>query len=331
MPLNSKLLTKMDLVMRRRDMTSSTRKTYRAHAESFIRWSLWKYGSYREPKDLGREGLEAWLSDLANVKNVAASTQNGALQAALFLFREVYEPSIDIQNVDALRAIRPKRMPVVLSVQEAGAILNELLGQSKLIGQLLYGAGMRISEAVSLRLKDPCFDRKQITIRCAKGKRDRVVQMPRTIVEPLRQQVEFAKLMHAKDVQAGTNRVELPNRLHIKFPRAPYELGWYWLFPSHKTSQHPEEKWTGRFHVCPSNFGRSLGIVARKLKILKRCTPHILRHSFATHSYEQGATLLHLQMLLGHSSLRTTQIYLHTSVDGATAETSPLDRLPRIA
>lgn len=329
MALNSELLNKMELVMRRRDMTRATRKTYRHHCESFLKWSLWKFGQYRNPKDMGRDGLEAWLSDLANIKNVSATTQNGALQAALFLFREVIEPPMDIQGVDALRAIRPKRMPVILSVQEAAAIIDSLQGQAKLIGQLLYGAGLRISEGVSLRLKDLDFDRKQIMVRCAKGKRDRLTGMPLAVMEPLRAQMVHAKKLHVWDVAHGTNRVELPNRLHIKFPRAPYELPWYWLFPSNTTSAHPEERWIGRYHIDKSNFGRSLGIVARKLGIMKRVTPHILRHSFATHLYEQGATLAELQILLGHSSIETTMIYIHTSIDGATSKTSPLDRLPK--
>lgn len=329
MRLNSALLDEMDQVMRARDMTRATRKTYRAHCESFLRWSKWKFGEYRNPKDMGRDGLEAWLSDLANVKDVAASTQNGAFQAALFLFHRVL--NMEIRDTNALRAIRGKRMPVVLSVREAQVILESLTDRNKLIGQLLYGAGLRISEAVTLRLKDLDFDRRQITLRCAKGKRDRVVGMPRATMDPLSEQLERAKQMHDLDVRQGTNRVELPYRFAVKSPAAAYSLAWYWLFPSRNTSLHPEEGWRGRYHVDKSNFGRSLGIVANKLQILKRVTPHILRHSFATHSYEQGVSLLNLQHLLGHSDLRTTQIYLHTSIDGATAETSPLDRLSHIA
>lgn len=323
--LKSALLDEADKVMRRQGKARSTRKTYRTHLESLLKWARWKYGEWKHPKDIGKDGVERWLSDLANVKNVSPTTQNVAFQAALFLFREVLKTPLE--NVDALRARRPQRLPVVLSVQDVRKILAGLNGRNLLIAKLLYGSGLRIGEALSLRLKDLDFDRRQITVRAAKGAKDRVVQMPRSIMDDLLHQVAEAKRWHAKDTKENYCRVEVPFSYAKKCPRAPQSLEWFWLFPSHVLSRHPEENWIGRFHIDHSNFGRSLGVVARKAGVLKPCTPHKLRHAFATHSHDAGMPLAALQKLLGHADLRTTALYLHAAVDGATAETSPLDRL----
>jgi integron integrase len=311
--------------MRAQGKSKATRKTYRKHLESLLNWGRWKFGEWKHPKDLGRDGVEHWLSDLANVKNVAPSTQNGALQAALYLFREVLKTPIE--GVEAMRARRPQRLPVVLSVQEVRKILDGLSGRDLLIAKLLYGAGLRIGEAISLRLKDLDFDRKQIIVRSAKGAKDRAVQMPRCLIDDLRVQVAQVRWWHSKDTRNGCCRVEVPFAYAQKCPRAPYSLEWFWLFPSHKLSRHPDEKWVGRYHIDHSNFGRTMGIVAGKAGIMKQCTPHKLRHAFATHSHEAGMPLASLQKLFGHNDLRTTQIYLHCSIDGPTAESSPLDRL----
>jgi integron integrase len=323
--LKSELLDECDRCMRAQGKARSTRDTYRKHLESFIKWGRWKYGEWKNPKDLGKSGVERWLSDLANVKNVAPTTQNGALQAALYLFREVLKTPLE--GVESMRARRPQRLPVVLSVQEVRKILGAMTGRNLLIAQLLYGAGLRIGEAISLRLKDLDFDRHQIIVRAAKGMKDRAVQMPRSITDDLLHQVSLAKKQHAEDTRNGCCRVEVPFAYAQKCPNAPYSLSWFWLFPSGKLSRHPDEHWMGRYHVDHSNVGRSLGVVATKAGILKPCSPHKLRHAFATHSYEGGTTLSELQLLLGHDDLRTTQIYLHSSVDGATGRTSPLDRI----
>jgi integron integrase len=323
--LKSELLDEADRVMRRQGKARSTRKTYRTHLESLLKWAKWKFGDWRHPKDFGRDGVERWLSDLANVKNVSPASQNVAFQAALFLFREVLQ--MPLENVDALRARRPQRLPVVLSVQEVRKILEGLRGRNLLIAKLLYGSGLRIGEALSLRLKDLDFDRRQITVRAAKGAKDRVVQMPRSIMDDLLHQVAAAKRLHASDTAKGCCRVDVPYCYAAKCPRAASSLEWFWLFPSHVLSRHPDEHWIGRYHIDQSNFGRSLGVVARKAGVLKQVTPHKLRHSFATHSHESGMPLASLQKLLGHADLRTTQIYLHSSADGVTAETSPLDRM----
>ena len=323
--LNSALLDECDSRMRSQGKARSTRKTYRKHLESLLKWAKWKFGSWQHPREIGRDGVQRWLSDLANVKNVSPTTQNCALQAALYLFREVLKTPLE--GVDAMRARRPQRLPVVLSVQDVRKILAGLSGRDLIIAKLLYGSGLRIGEAISLRLKDLDFDRKQITVRAAKGAKDRVVQMPRSLMDDLLAQVAAAKRLHAEDIRNNCCRVEVPFAYAQKCPRAPQSLEWFWLFQSHKLSRHPDEHWIGRYHVDHSNFGRTLGIVARKAGILKPCTPHKLRHAFASHAHEAGMPLAALQKLLGHQDLRVTQIYLHASTDGATGETSPLDRL----
>jgi integrase len=177
----------------------------RTHLESLLKWARWKHGEWKHPRDIGKDGVERWLSDLANVKNISPTTQNVAFQAALFLFREVLKTPLE--DVDALRARRPQRLPVVLSLQDVRKILAGLSGRNLLIAKLIYGSGLRISEALSLRLKDLDFDRRQITVRAAKGAKDRVVQMPRSIMDDLLQQVAEAKRWHARDTKGNCCRV----------------------------------------------------------------------------------------------------------------------------
>jgi integron integrase len=269
------------------------------------------------------------LTDLAVRKNVSPTTQNVALQSALFLYREVL--NMKIEGVDALRSKRPKRLPTVLSVVEVARLLTALEGQSRLIGQMLYGCGLRIGECVSLRCKDIDVDNRQLILRGAKGAKDRAVGLPKMLVDPLSRQIEATRKWHAIDVKAGCNRVDVPYQFAKKSPNAPGSLSWYWLFCSHVNSRHPTEGWLGRYHVDESNFGRSLSVAARRLGILKRVHPHCLRHSYATHSLNQGTDIRSLQTLMGHADIRTTMIYTHVEQAGVTSETSPLDRLPKIA
>lgn len=324
-PLKSETLLRLQEAMQRRHMTPKTQKTYVAHVSSLIRWGRWKFGDWRDPKFMSREDVQQWLTDLATVKHVSASTQNGCLQAAIFLFRELY--GVEFKDINALRAISLKRKPVVLSEQECATLIASLSGPVKLLAMLMYGSGLRISEAVSLRLKDLDFDRLQIQVRCAKGQKDRFVMMPRSAVDMLKEQVKNSKRLWEYDRDRGTNRVDLPGRYAIKSPSAAYSLEWYWLFPSYKTSRNPREGWIGRHHVNDSRVGATLKESAKSVGILKKFSPHVLRHSFATHACDRGMNLVLLQELMGHSDLKTTQIYLHCSVRNATSQLSPLDAL----
>jgi integron integrase len=327
--LKSETLDQLQAVVRRKGMARNTGLTYRDQCEKYIVWLKNRAGKWVDPRDVREPALTAYLEYLAVKRNVSPSTQNNALQAILFLYREVLK--IDLVDIDALRAKRAKKLPVFLSVPEVSLLLDSLYGQSKLIAQLLYGCGMRIGEAVSLRVKDVDFGNRQIMILGAKGGKDRVVPLPRTTEQPLKDQIDRTRRLHEKDVADGCNRVELPYRGAQMAPSHAGSLAWYWVFCSQARSQHPEEKWWGRWRIDSSNFGRSLGIAARKAGILKHVHPHCLRHSFATHCLNAGMDIRSLQTLLGHGDLRQTMIYTHVEAAGVTSETSPLDRLPRTA
>jgi integron integrase len=322
-PLKSATLLRLQEAMQRRHMTKKTQKTYLAHISSLIRWGRWKFGDWRDPKLMSRDDIQQWLSDLATVKRVAASTQNGCLQAAVFLFRELY--GAELKDINALRAIKLKRKPVVLSEEECVRLFSALSGPVKLLAMLMYGSGLRIGEAVSLRLKDLDFDRFQIQVRCAKGQKDRFVIMPRAAVAMLKGQVEASKRLWEFDREHGTNRVDLPGRYAVKCPSAAFSLEWYWLFPSYKTSRNPVEGWIGRHHVNDSRVGATMKTAANATGILKKFSPHVLRHSFATHACDRGMNIVLLRDLMGHTDVKTTEIYLHCSVRNATAQVSPLD------
>lgn len=329
MALKSALLDEVVEVCRRKGYSLKTAKTYRHWAEVFLLWAKATYGQWRHPRDMGREELTQWLTELATVRNVSPTSQNVALQAMLFVYRELLDTHIT--GVDALRAKRPKRLPTVLAPIEVAQLLGQLTGQSRLIGSLLYGCGLRIGECLSLRIKDVDLYQRQLIIRAGKGAKDRAVGLPRATVEPLRRQIEVVSKWHAADVKAGCNRVEMPYAYSRKSPAAAGSLGWYWLFCSHQLSRHPTENWYGRYHIDESNVGRSLSVAARRAGIVRRVNPHCLRHSYATHTLNGGTDIRTLQQLLGHADVRTTMIYTHVEACGVTAETSPLDRLPDVA
>lgn len=327
MPLKSALLDQIATVCRRKGYARSTAQTYRHHCEQYLLWlKATNGGAWRNPIDCDRLEIEGWLTYLATRRNVSPTSQNVAFQSILFLYREII--GRQIRDVDALRAKRPQRIPTVLSVGQVSQLLQQLHGTNRLIAQLLYGCGMRIGEAVALRIKDLNTDSRQIVIRAAKGAKDRAVGMPRQLVDKLARQIDDVRRLHAADVANGCNRVELPYSFARKSPDASGSFAWYWLFPSHQLSRHPAEGWVGRYHVDASNFGRSLRIAARRCGIQQRITPHCLRHSYATHLLNQGTDIRSLQQLLGHADVRTTMIYTHVELAGVTAETSPLDRLP---
>lgn len=304
----------------------NTAKSYRRACEAYIRWHRQQAGEWRHPAEMGRDEITQYLSWMAVTADVAPSTQNSALQAILFMYHQVLK--IEIAGVDSLRAKRPKRIPVVLSRSEVSDVLGGLSGQSLLIAELLYGCGLRISEAVSLRVKDLDFANSQITIRAAKGAKDRVVQLPKSLVEKLRKQIEVTESWHRDDTRRGLARVELPYAFARKSPSAASQLGWYWLFCSRNLSRCPETKQIGRHHVHAGNFARMLAGAVRKARIYKRVTPHVLRHSYATHMINQGVDIATIAKLMGHADVRVTMVYLHVDCGSAAATAaSPLDRL----
>jgi len=273
---------------------------------------------------MGIPEIEAFLSHLAAQEHVAASTQNQALQALLFLYREVLGREI-AEPIQALRARKPKRLPTVLSRQEVQALLSHLFGVHLLLAQLLYGSGLRLMEALRLRVKDLDFAYHTITVRDGKGEKDRITLLPLTLVEPLRKHLEETRRLHQQDLAQGYGAVYLPDALARKYPNAEREWGWQWVFPSPRFSADPRAGVIRRHHLDPTSLQRAIREAARAAGLSRPVSPHTLRHSFATHLLEAGYDIRTVQELLGHKDVRTTMIYTHVLQRGALAVRSPLD------
>lgn len=279
----------------------------------------------RHPREMGGPEVELFLSRLASEGNVAASTQNQALAALLFLYREVLRVQLPWME-DVVRAKKPRKLPSVLSQEESRRILLRMDGVCWLLASLLYGTGMRLMEVLRLRVKDVDFARGEIIVRNGKGGKDRRTVLPRSLVEPLQRQIERARLLHAKDVAEGFGRVWLPNALARKYPNAPLEFGWQYVFPAERRSRDPRDGTERRHHVDDAVLSRAIKRACQQCGIVKPVSAHTLRHSFATHLLEAGYDIRTVQELLGHKDVATTQIYTHVLGRGASAVLSPLDR-----
>jgi len=279
----------------------------------------------RHPRELGGEEVEAFLSRLATEEQVAASTQNQALSALLFLYREVLGVELAWMG-SVVRAKRPQRLPVVLSVEEVARVRARLDGREWLMASLLYGTGMRLMECVRLRIKDVDFARGEITVRSGKGNKDRRTVLPSCLVDPLRRQIDRVLRLHGEDLERGGGAVWLPHALERKYPGAAREAGWQWLFPARGLSLDPRSGERRRHHVDEKVLQRAMKTAVRDAGLHKPATCHTLRHSFATHLLESGQDIRTVQELLGHADLATTQLYTHVLGRGANAVRSPLDR-----
>lgn len=279
----------------------------------------------RHPRELGAAEVEAFLSRLAVRENVAASTQNQALSALLFLYRQVL--GIDLPWMEnVVRAKRPQRIPTVLSRDEVARLLAVMEGRPRLLAGLLYGSGLRLMEALRLRVKDVDFARNEIVVRDGKGGKDRRTVLPASLAEALKQEVERVRVLHAADLAAGFGAVWLPHALARKYPHAPREPGWQYLFPSGRRARDPRDGVERRHHFDDSALSRALKAACGRAGIAKPVSAHTLRHSFATHLLESGADIRTVQELLGHKDVTTTQIYTHVLNRGAGGVLSPLDR-----
>jgi integron integrase len=279
----------------------------------------------RHPRDMGVNEVEAFLGSLATTGHVAAGTQNQALSALLFLYREVL--SIELPWMETVvRAKRPQRVPVVLSRDEVTQLLALMDGRFGLMASLLYGSGMRLMECVRLRVKDVDFELNQICVRDGKGGKDRHVPLPQRLRDALRAQLERVRLIHLQDLAAGLGSVWLPDALARKYPSAPRELGWQYVFPSDQLSHDPRSGERRRHHLDEAGLQRAVRAARLKAQIVKPATCHTLRHSFATHLLEAGQDIRTIQELLGHKDVATTQIYTHVLNRGGHGVLSPLDR-----
>ena len=275
---------------------------------------------------MGASEISQFLTWLAVDRRVSASTQNQALSALLFLYKEVL--SIEIAAVPpVVRARTPERLPVVLSRDEIGALLKQLKGTEWLVVMLLYGSGLRLEECLDLRVKDLDFDRHQIIVRQGKGRKDRVTMLPVAAREALTGHLADVRRLHERDLARGFGRVVLPFALERKFPSAAAEWRWQFVFPAGRICRNPRYGRPSRYHVHKSVIQKAMAQGWRQAGLTKRLSPHVMRHSFATHLLEDGYDIRTVQELLGHRDVRTTMIYLHVMNRGALGVKSPMDRL----
>jgi len=320
-PRPPKLLEQVRDAIRRKHYSLRTEDTYVHWIKRFI-----YFHGKRHPRDLGEAEVTAFLNDLARVRNVASATQNQALSAVLFLYKEVLRtPLAWLDGLD--RAKRPVRVPTVLTQDEVRRLLARMEGTKWLIVSLLYGSGLRLRECLKLRVKDVEFSYRQIVVRDAKGAKDRVTMLPESVIEPLREHLVRAKALHESDLASGHGDVEMPYALARKYPKAAYEWGWKFVFPSRKLSVDPRSGVVRRHHVFDDVPGRAIKQAAREAGIDKHVSSQTLRHSFATHLLESGYDIRTVQELLGHSSVETTMIYTHVMNKGGRVGRSPLDRV----
>jgi len=283
----------------------------------------------RHPRDMREPEIRAFLSHLASEDAVSSSTQNQAFNAIVFLYRDVLEiPLGEFGRIE--RAPRRPRIPVVLSREEVAALLAQLRNTTRLMAALLYGSGLRLNEMLRLRVQDLDFQRARITVRGGKGDKDRITMLPAPLHPDLRAHLARVRALHERDLAAGHGAVKLPGALDRKYPNAPREWRWQWVFPSATLSRDPDCGTIRRHHGSDAHVQRSVAAAARAARILPRVTPHVLRHSFATHLLEDGTDIRTVQQLLGHNSIETTQIYLHTMCRPGIGTPSPLEKLPPI-
>ena len=319
-PTKPRLLEQVRTEMRLRHMSRRTEKSYVGWIRRYIRFHGMKH-----PKDLAEDHVSAFLTHLAAKRDVSVSTQKQALCALLFLYKNILD--IELGELDAAKARRKRRLPVVLSVEEVRLLLDRAIDPSRLVLHLLYGTGMRLLEGLKVRVKDLDFDRGMITVRDGKGEKDRVTVLPRALHAPLREQVARVQQAHRRAQARGYAGVELPYALERKYPNATFELGWQYVFPAEKPSRDPRSGAYRRHHLHERTVQRGCKKARKAAGIIKPATCHTLRHSFATHLLEQGYDIRTIQELLGHANIQTTMIYTHVVAQGGTGVKSPLDRL----
>ncbi|MBP2674962.1 MAG: Integron integrase IntIPac [Deltaproteobacteria bacterium] len=315
------LLDRLRIEVRKRHFSRRTEDAYADWIGRFLHF----HGN-RDPREMGKDEAERFLSHLAVERDVAASTQNQALSAILFLYRDVLGTRLDWLD-GVVRARRPKRMPVVLTRDEASAVLNHLSGTNLIAASLLYGAGLRLLECLELRIKDIDFGYRQINVRGGKGNKDRVTVLPAAVEARLKLHIEDTRVQHEKDLKNGGGYVTLPKALGKKYVNADRSWGWQWVFPAHRQYRDPENGHLHRHHLDESVLQRAVRAAAMQADIKKHVTCHTFRHSFATHLLEDGYDLRTIQELLGHRDVSTTMIYTHVLNRGGRCVRSPMDVL----
>ncbi len=319
-PTQPKLLDRVRASLRLRHYSLHTERTYLQWIKRFI-----LFHRKRHPEEMGKPEIEQFLTHLAVQRQVAASTQNQALNAIVYLYHQVLGREIgDLENV--VRAKRPRRLPVVLTREAVRNLLANLQGHHWLMAQLLYGGGLRLMECVRLRVQDLDLDYRQILVRDGKGQKDRVTLLPKIVLPVLQQHLEKVRRIHRQDLHLGFGSVYLPHALDRKYPAAAKAWAWQYVFPAAKRSTDPRSGAVRRHHVGGQSLQRAVKRAIHAAGIDKQASCHTLRHSFATHLLEDGYDIRTVQELLGHKDVNTTMIYTHVLNSGARAVISPADR-----
>ena len=313
-----KLLDQVRETIQLKHYSARTGETYIGWIKRYI-----LFHSKRHPRELGAAEIEAFLTYLAVDQRVAASTQNQALCALLFLYREVLHQ--DLGDIQAVRAKRTHRLPTVLTREETLRVIGFLDGTYQLMAKLLYGCGLRLQECLQLRVKDVDFEKRQIIVRAGKGDKDRVTMLPDSVVPFLQEHLRHVKQLHDQDLVRGYGRVDLPFALERKYPNADREWLWQYVFPASKLSRHPQTGLLCRHHIHESALQKAVRRAAQQAGLPKRVNCHTFRHCFATHLLENGYDIRTVQELLGHKDVKTTMIYTHVLNRGGLAVRSPLD------
>jgi len=320
-PQSQRLMDQVREVLRYHHYALKTEKAYVGWIKQFI-----LFNETRHPKDMGKEEVERFLSHLAINRNVAVATQNQAFNAILFLYKQVLGAPID-EQIDSIRARKPRKLPTVLSKNEVSALLDVMKGSNQLMAKLMYGCGLRLSETVRLRVQDVDFENNYINVHDGKGGNNRVTVFPKTLHGPMKRQLESTRATFDVDLDAGNANVYLPDALARKYPNAPRSWAWQYVFPARNLSTDPRSDAVRRHHAHETNIQKAVARARVKADITKRASPHTLRHSFATHLLEGGTNIRVLQKLLGHKDVSTTEIYTHVLQENLGAVTSPLDLL----
>ncbi|HSB25419.1 MAG TPA: integron integrase [Burkholderiaceae bacterium] len=320
-PRPAKLLPRLRDALRVRHYSIRTEQVYVDWVRRFI-----VFHGRRHPDCLGAAEVQSFLTHLAVERAVSSSTQNQAKSALLFLYREVL--GVDLPWLDDIVGAKAsRRLPVVLTPAEVRRLLAELGGTQGLVASLLYGTGLRLLEALRLRVKDVEFERREIVVRDGKGAKDRVTVLPENLIAGLQAQLAQVRKLHLRDLAAGHGDVWLPDALAVKYPHAARQWGWQWVFPSSARSIDPRSGAEHRHHLHENTVQRAVALAARRAGIVKPCSPHVLRHSFATHMLQAGYDIRTVQELLGHADVKTTMIYTHVLNRGGRGVRSPLDAI----
>lgn len=321
-PKAEKLVDQIREVMRFHHYAYRTEQTY---VDWIVRYV--KFHGTVHPKNLGQADVEKYLSHLAQVKNVAAATQNQAFNAILFLYRHVLNLPERVEHIDAVRSKKPKKMPTVLTCEEVKALFSKLDGIALLIAKLMYGGGLRVSELVRLRVESLDFGNGGLIVRDGKGKKDRITVLPQSLYPALKSHLESVRAIFESDLAAGKCNTYLPDALARKYPAAHKQWIWQYVFPASEFSKDPRSGNVRRHHLHVTSVQKYISTAARMAGIAKRVSPHTLRHSFATHMLQSGKDIRRVQEFLGHSDVRTTMIYTHVMERNLKAIGSPLDTL----